>query len=95
MSTRAVAAFLGSTTLSTDVTIVIASEALLDSAGAVVELTIMDQAFPQEASVYDCVGHFGLCEFDHYGGVPFLDRSLRKPADVCNFRLGDNGEVVR
>jgi hypothetical protein len=73
MSTCAVAAFLGSTTLSTDVTVVIALEALLDSARAVVELTVMDQAFPQEASIYDRVGHFGLCEFDHYGRVPFLD----------------------
>ena len=42
MSACAVAALLGSITLSTDVTVVIASEALLDSAGAVVELTVMD-----------------------------------------------------
>jgi hypothetical protein len=42
MFTCAVAAFLGSTILSTDVTVVIASETLLDFVGAVVELTVMD-----------------------------------------------------
>jgi hypothetical protein len=60
-----IAANLGCVTLSADVTIIVAPEALLYSAGAVLELALMYLAFPGHSRIDDGVSHFWVCEYNH------------------------------
>jgi hypothetical protein len=66
-----IAASLGCVTLSADVTIIAAAEALFYPAGAIIELALVYMAVPYHSGVDDGVGHFRVREFDYYGGCTF------------------------
>ncbi|KAF2452710.1 hypothetical protein BDY21DRAFT_355738, partial [Lineolata rhizophorae] len=78
----AIAAYLRGAALSADVAVVVAAEALLHSAGAVVELALVDLAVPCHSSVDDSVGCFWVCEFDDYRRCAFEAGLLGEPSDV-------------
>ena len=61
-----IAACLGCVTLSADVTVVIAAEALFHPAGAIVELALVYMAVPYHPSVDNGIGHFRVGEFNDY-----------------------------
>jgi hypothetical protein len=61
-----IAAYLRCITLSADVAIIVAAEALLYSAGAVIELAEVDLSVPYHSSIDNGIGHFWICEFYHY-----------------------------
>lgn len=63
----AVATYLGCVTLNADVTIMVATEALLDPAGTVVELALVDLTLPCHSCIDDGIGHFWFCEFNDDG----------------------------
>lgn len=82
MLPRAIAANLGCVTLSADVAIVVAPEALLHSASAVIELALMYLALPCHSSIDDGIGHFWICELNYNRGCPFKSGFLGQPSDV-------------
>jgi hypothetical protein len=79
---RTIAACLGCVTLSADVAIIIATEALFYPAGAVVELALVYMAVPYYSGVDDGIGHFWICKFEYNGGCTFERRFLGEPSYV-------------
>lgn len=73
----AIAVRLGCVVLSADVTVVVALEALLYPAGAVVELALVYLPILCHSSVDDSVGYFGVCEFNDDRGCAFKSGFLR------------------
>jgi len=71
MLLRTIATNLRCVTLSADVTIIVAAEALFHPAGAIIELALVDMAVPYHSGIDDGVGHFRVCEFNYYGGCTF------------------------
>jgi hypothetical protein len=61
-----IAAYLGCATLSADVTIIVAAEALLYPAGTIIELALVYMAIPYHPGVDDGVGRFWVCKFNYY-----------------------------
>jgi hypothetical protein len=61
-----IAAYLGCVALSADVTVIVAAEALFYPAGTIIELALVYMAISYHTSVNDGIGHFRVCEFDHY-----------------------------
>jgi hypothetical protein len=80
---------LGCVALSADVTVIIASEALLHSAGAIVELALVYLAVPYHSGVDDGVGHFQVCEFKYYRGCTFEGGFFGEPSYVGDFCFRD------
>ena len=79
---RTIATCLGCVTLSADVLIMTATEALFYPAGAVVKLALVYLAFPYHTGINDGVGHFWSGKFDDDGRRPFERAFSGQPADV-------------
>lgn len=79
---RAIATDLGGVTLSGDVAVVVATEALHHSAGAVIEFALVYLAFPRHSSVYDSVGRLWVCELHYNRGCSFECSFLGQPSYV-------------
>lgn len=94
MLVRTVATCLGFVALSADVAVFIASEALLDSAGAVVELALVYLAVPNHSGVDDGVGHFRVSEFEYYRRCTFEVGFLGEPSYVGDLCFRDYCVVV-
>ena len=78
-----------------NVTVIVATEALLDSAGPIVELTLAYLALPCHVGIYRGIRHPWICEFHYYGGRSFELSLFRKPSDMGYICLRNNVCNVR